>query len=331
MNLILFSDPHFTDNEIESYRWKIFEKLHTTGIEHDVDHIICLGDLTDRRDKFSSLLVNRLIEEFSYIQTCLDCRIDVLSGNHDKPINGPYYWKFLDKLDINYITKPTFENNIWLLPFSSNPKQDWKELNFTNAKALMMHQTGQGATVEGGRELISHDLPIFPRGLPIYSGDVHRSQQINGITYIGTPHPVRFSETWLNSMLVIKNDDFPHPIEIPLNYIKRAILDIKNSSELEKLAFSSGDQVRIRYTLLPKELTAWPSEQDKIKAWASKNSVLIASIEAVLVGEGVQANTEEQAQQLETLRPDEVVKKFGEDEKLDKTTVEMGVQLIKSV
>ena len=330
-NWLLWTDSHFSDNPLEEYRWKVFEYLLSTTLKYDVTEIINLGDAVDRKDKHSSVLVNRLIDEFSFLQVNSKAEIKILRGNHDTPINGPPFWKFLDKLGIRYITKPELYKNVWLLPFSSNPKEEWKELNFGSSLCILMHQTGQGATIEGGRELISHDLPIFPREIPIMSGDVHRPQFANGINYLGSCHPVRFSETWLNRMLVVKDDDFAHPIEIPLNYIKRAILDIKNSSELEKLAFSSGDQVRVRYALSSKELSCWPEEQKKIKKWADDKGILIASTEAILVGEGIQASTTEEIQQLETMRPDEVVKKFSEDEKLDPNVVEMGIQLIRSV
>lgn len=328
---LLFTDPHFSENELEEYRWKIFNYLLVSALEYKVTEIVCLGDLTDKRDRFSSKLVNRMIDEFSNLQVNTKSSITVLSGNHDRPLNGPYYWKFLDKLGIRYITRPELYKNIWLLPFSLNPREEWKDLDLTNSLAIFMHQTGQGATIEGGRELVSHDLPVFPRNSVLVSGDVHKSQIASRIIYIGTPHPVRFSETWLNRMLVIKDDDFTHPIDIPLNYIKRAIIEIKNSNELEKLEFRPGDQIRVRYAISSKELSAWPDEQSKIQAWAKEKGILIASTEAVLVGEGVQANTADQIQQLETMKPEEVVKKFGEDEKLDPVVIEMGVQLIRSV
>lgn len=331
-NWLLWTDPHFTDNEIEAYRWNIFPIIRSTIEKYQITHVICLGDLTDRKDKFSSVLVNKLIEEFSYTQAYYGVFMAVLSGNHDKPVNGPYYWKFLDKLGIHYITQPEqLASGVWLLPFTSRAKEEWKDLNLELAKAIMMHQTGQGATVEGGRELTSHALPALPKGVPVFSGDVHRGQTVNGITYIGVPHPVKFSETWGNRILVIKDDDFKNPIDIPLNYTKRAILDIKNSNELEKLDFKADDQVRIRYALNPTELTNWPAEQEKIKKWAEEKQLYIASIEAVLIGDGVNVSSTEQQRALETMKPEEIVAEFSLSEKLDNLTSVMGIELIKSV
>jgi len=331
MNLLLWTDSHFSDNSLEEYRWKIFDKLLSTSLEYNITDIINLGDAVDRKDKHSSVLVNRLIDEFSYLQVHSKAEIQILRGNHDTPLNGPPFWKFLDKLGIKYITTPTLYNGIWLLPFSSNPKQDWKDLDLASANCLMMHQTGKGVTVEGGRELISHDLPELPKDVPAISGDVHRGQQINGIVYIGTPHPVRFSETWSNRMLVIKNDDFKNPIEIPLTYAKRAILDIKNSKDLEKLELGNESQVRVRYSLNASELTNWPEEQNKIQAWAKEKGVFIASTEAILIGEGVQASTTEEHHTLETMKPEEIVQEFAAGEKLDQVTTEMGLEIVKSV
>ena len=328
---MLWTDPHFSENEIESYRWKIFEHLLDNALKYNVTEIVCLGDLTDKRDRFSSILVNRMVDEFSYLQVNTKADVTVLSGNHDRPINGPYYWKFLDKLGIQYITQPELYKNVWLLPFSDNPKRDWKGLDLEASIAIFMHQTGQGATVEGGRELSSHNLPILPQNVISISGDVHRQQAINGIIYIGTPHPVRFSETWSNRMLIIKDNNFKNPIEIPLTYARRAILDIKNSSELEKLDYGSESQVRIRYLLSSSELTKWPEEEAKIVQWGKERGVHIASTEAVLLGEGVKASTQEGAQQLEMLKPDEIIREFATAEKLDEITTTMGLELLKMV
>jgi DNA repair exonuclease SbcCD nuclease subunit len=327
---LLFSDTHFVDTSQESYRWDVFSHLKELALKYHVNQIVHLGDVVDRKDKHSSVLVNRLIEEFGNLQIQTKTEIKILSGNHDKPLNGPYYWQFLSKLGIEYIIEPKLYDGIWFLPFSPNPIHDWKNLDL-NKKAIFMHQTGKGVKVENDREIDSDNLPEFPKGIPVIAGDVHRHQTINGITYIGTPHPIRFSETWRNRVMVIENDDFHHPIEIWLPSIKRAILDISNSKELDSLPYKENDQVRIRYSLTANQLTDWPLEQKAIQEWGQKNKVLIASIEAVLVGDGVKANTTEQQESIETLKPEEVVRLFGESEKLDDVTTNLGLEILRNV
>ena len=106
---------------------------------------------------------------------------------------------------------------------------------------------------------------------------------------------------------------------------------IKNSKDLEKLQFTSGDQVRVRYTLSSTELTTWPEEQEKIKKWAAEKGVLIASTEAVLVGDGIHANSSEDAHALELMKPDEIVREFTLSEKLSEDVIQVGLEIVKSV
>lgn len=331
-NFLLFSDPHFTANPIEEYRWSVFAKLLMAAETFQISDIVCLGDVVDSKDRHSSVLVNKLIEEFSYLQSHSRANIIILSGNHEKPLNGPYYWQFLDKLGIRYITKPEIYKDIWLLPFSSQPIEDWKELNLASAKAIFMHQTGQGATVENERELISNNLPIFPRGVAVFSGDVHRPQTVGGITYIGAPHPVRFGETWDNRAITVINNDFKNFKSLALNSIKKDVLDIRSASDLDYLKdYAEGDQVKIRYHMTGKQLTSWPDEQARVKAWAVSRKVYIASIENILVGDGVKVNSNTEAMAMEMMTPAEIITSFGKDEKLSKDVIEMGIQLVKAV
>jgi DNA repair exonuclease SbcCD nuclease subunit len=323
---LIFSDPHLTDVEIENYRWDMFNSLREIAIQYKITDIVCAGDLVDRKDRHSATLVNRLIEEFSYLEIATKAVIKIIAGNHDKPLNGPYYWQFLSKLGIEYVIEPTLYEDVWHLPFSPNPVDDWKDLDL-NKKAIFMHQTGQGATVEGNRELVSHNLPTFPKGLSVFSGDVHRPQIANDIVYIGTPHPVRFSETWDNYVVLIQNNNFKNYKQIQLPSIKRAILDLTYPLNLGVLDFKEGDQIRVRYALSAKQLTDWPTEQEKIKIWAENKGIFIASTEAVLIGDGVTAESQEK---IELMKPDEVIRMFAQDEKLDNLTTQTGISILKS-
>lgn len=330
-NFLLFTDPHFTDNEIESYRWNIFKTLKEVALKNKVTNIICLGDLVDRKDRHSAKLVNMLVEECSDLCHETHCSLDILSGNHDKPLNGPYFWKFLNNLDsVNYIREPEFKDGNWLLPFSPNPIKDWQSLDLKRANAIFIHQTLAGAIVDGDRVISSspHPMPELPN-IPVYSGDVHRPQDLGKVTYIGVPHPIRFSESWDNRVIVVRNDNFKNPENIWLDTTRRAIIDIKDSSELLTLDYGQGDQLRIRYQLKPQELTKWPAEEEAIRVWAEKNKIHIASLESTLIGDGLVVESQEEATALEIMPPEDVVKLFGEEQKLGQVTIDMGLELVK--
>lgn len=328
MNALLVTDTHWTDSTLDEYRWTVFEHLRRICSENKITDIIHLGDCVDRKDRHSSILVNRIIEEFSYLQSMTGAEIKVLSGNHDKPLTGPYFWKFLDKLGIAYIVEPLLYKDVWFLPFSPNPVEDWSELDLKAASTICMHQTGQNAIVERDRVLISHNLPSFPEGVKVYSGDVHRPQDAGGVTYVGTPHPIKFSENWPNRVITL---DSREAVSHWLPSIKRAILDISSSKELAKQVYKKGDQLRIRYALKGDQLVSWPYEQEAIRQWAQENELHIASIEAVLAGDSVSKETSEKIQTFQIMKPEEVVKQFGEDENLNEAVITMGIDLLRTV
>src|ERR1051326_3531567 len=160
MNYLLTTDLHLTDNPNDSYRWQIFDTLKEVAKKHKVTKIDMLGDCWDRKDKHSAKLVNKTVDCFQGLLSETKAEISVLSGNHDQPLSGPYYWEFLDDLGIEYITKPTIDS-VYYLPFSANPIEDWKALDLTKASAIFMHQTIAGALVDGGRT-----IPTTPHPLP---------------------------------------------------------------------------------------------------------------------------------------------------------------------
>src|ERR1035441_7279011 len=104
MRLLIFSDPHLTDNPLEEYRWTFLEqKLPALIAEHRIDTVWCLGDVVDRKDRHSGELVNRLVSAVLALQTPLN----ILMGNHDGPnADNPAYWSFLSTLpNVKYITE----------------------------------------------------------------------------------------------------------------------------------------------------------------------------------------------------------------------------------
>src|SRR6266851_480171 len=109
MKLLLCSDTHFTDRDQDAYRWKVFDFLRGTANAEECEALFILGDLTDKRDNHSSLLINQLIGEFDLTLRNSPIKlITVLSGNHDKPFGGPAYFDFLSVLDnrVEYVSKP---------------------------------------------------------------------------------------------------------------------------------------------------------------------------------------------------------------------------------
>lgn len=350
MNILLTADLHLDDNQLNDYRWDIFEILEKEAQKHNIGLIGILGDTLDRKDRHSGKLVNKFVSALKKLQKTAQVFIVILSGNHDAPLKGVYFWEFLNDYDrISYITKPkmyTYKTKdraryIQLLPFSSNPEVEWKDssvdLDLFIADAIFMHQPVEGALIDEKRKLEkAPPIPALP-DVPIFSGDIHHQQALtinhkehsNTVNYIGVPHPVHFNETWKNRIILIKDDDFRNFKEIWIEGTRRAIVEIDNSSELEKLTYKEGDQLRIRYKLTGQNLTNWSTEEQKIRQWAQDRSIHLASLEATIVGEGLKATTSEEISQLEIMSPEQVIQKFCKDEGLSEEIQNIGVQLLK--
>jgi DNA repair exonuclease SbcCD nuclease subunit len=331
-NILLSADWHLTDNDIEKYRWNVFDVLIKTSIENQVNTIILSGDIFDRRDKHPGTLINSFINAILDIKQKINAEILILAGNHDTPLKNTYYWSFLNSIGIKYIWNPELFNDVYLLPFSPNPVEDWKELDFNNVKAIIMHQTIAGAVVDGDRVITDapHPMPKLP-DIPIYSGDIHRPQFIQGVTYIGVPHPTRFSEDWPNRFLLINDVDWSTYKEIPIESIRRCVLEISNAAVLNQTEFKKGDQLRIKFKLTNRGLALWPTEEQAIREWAKQKEVTIVSIEAILVDNidtSIPTSNAEIDAGVELMPADQIIRTFGEEESLSQEIIDFGIKLV---
>ena len=324
---IIFTDPHFTDNPLDEYRWQIFDFIKPLIITEDVQDVYCLGDLSDRKDRHSSILVNKLVEKLHSWLEIPFLKVTIISGNHDAPLNGPHFWQFFNYTDLKYIIKPELDHNkIWLLPFHANPVDEWKSIVWSEGKAAFMHQTLPGVLIEGDRVLEKGtELPKFPSNFPLYSGDVHRPQKFGWVTYVGTPHPIKFSETWNNRILILdlkKGLDEYREVWVPS--IKRAILDLNPTVDLNRFDYKQGDQVKIRYYMQGDNLALWPAEEDRIRTWAQQKGIHIASIEPILQATSIKEEILNNQVNLEQMLLD-----FCTKEKLGKEVQQIGLEFLK--
>ena len=153
--MIITADPHETDQPNDEYRWAIFDELHEFARATNDKHIVILGDLTDRKDRHSAALVNRLIEYLVDL-TSDGTEVDILKGNHDTPINpaATPYWSFLSTFPrIRFHTRPAYKDGVFYLPYESAPATAWHGLDFDHCHVVLMHQTVYRAKAMNGKEL----------------------------------------------------------------------------------------------------------------------------------------------------------------------------------
>jgi hypothetical protein len=322
MSYLCATDIHLDDKPENSYRWDIFKRLKEHLVS-DTSKIFLLGDVPDRKDRFSSVFVNRFMAELRELSGLAP--VVMLQGNHDRPLKGPSFFEFInDTLEnVQYITKPTAQGNLMLLPFSPNPTEDWAGIDFAKYKAVFMHQTVTGAIAENGMEMRGMKLPLIPKGVKIFSGDVHVQQQTASVVYIGSCHPVKFGDSYKSRMLVLNEKTFEIVEEIPLTPMGKTVAGISSLAELKKLKIKEGDQVRIVYSLDHAGIAEWGKTEAEIAAWAKDKGVTIHGVEAVLPIPKMSADTPID------LTPDQTLQEFSIHEQISKDLLDVGFKLLK--
>jgi hypothetical protein len=320
--MIITADWHLDDNPANEYRWQVFKDLHRVCQARCDPHVAILGDLCDRKDKHSSKLVNRLIQEFSGFD---GFHFNIIMGNHDAPINGTPFWQILNYLDgdINFhtIAGDSYDGALFL-PFTPNPIEAWKGIDFKKYRAVFLHQPIKGARVGGHALDDGAPMPIFPRGVKVYAGDVHYPQRIGQVTYVGAPHRVRFGDEHECRMLAL-GLDYSIIEEIKLDSPCKSAISITGLADLDSMPYAKEDMLRVQYTIDAKSIESWPVELAAIKAWAAARGVRLDGVTAVV--ENLRAAVAIPSFDTE---PRLVLQAFGLQEGLDKGLMEMGLKLL---
>lgn len=323
---ILSGDWHLDSNPQNEYRWEIFEKIK--GILKPTDkEIFILGDLVDKPNYYPATFVNRLITEL----LGLELPVTILRGNHDTNVRGPAYWEFLSEINnIFYINEPEQRRvhpglgYLWLMPFAPNPVDDWAHLDFTGAKALFLHLTYPGAIAENGQPMIGTKLPDLPPDAKLYSGDIHMPQKIKNFIHVGAPHPVKFGDDYLCRLLRL-DSDFDIADEIVLSGVHKLMIDITSISQLKDIQTQAGDQIKIRYNLLPNEVENWHEKETAIAAWAEKNGVNIVGRPEIII------NTKPLVGGAIDVEPETIIQEFAVEEGISLPMISLGLELLKEV
>jgi Calcineurin-like phosphoesterase len=283
--VLLASDFHLDDKPENAYRWRVFDSLAANSD----GEILILGDLADRADRHSAVLVNYLISCLTDL-TEQGHRLHILCGNHDLPVKGEPYWTFLNKLPkISFYSQPTAVGNRLFLPYSHNPRAEWEGIPFDLYTGIFMHQTVDGADAGHGMTLSNPNM-IELSGIKgrIYSGDIHIPQVVGKVVYVGAPCPIKFGDGYRCRMLLIDDEDYRLMRDITLRRIKKRVIELADSRQLDGISLGAGDQARIKFVLPADRVSDWPVEQATIAAWAKEKGVHLASVELILEGQPVQ-------------------------------------------
>lgn len=333
-NKIRISDLHLNESAKDEYMWKIFPWLYEQVEMHDVGQIDILGDVTERKDRHPSSVVNR-------VTACLDklvdmrCNVRILKGNHDYVDADNPFFGFIDKhTGITYIKEPWDDNptsilsNLYL-PHSPNPDKDWADVNFKECKTIFMHQGVEGCVYANQHESL-HGIPktfFEDRGFKgkVYSGDIHVPQSVTDrIEYVGAPYSVRFGDHYRGRVLL---DTGKKVTSLYPDFLIKWSLEICDVSDLEEYDICIGDRIKVRVMLDRVDVHRYKDMPLQIKEFCEKKEAEFLGVTAKIIGEEQIKKSNKKRKRKDESDID-ILHRFGTSEKLTDEQKDMGVEII---
>lgn len=304
--IIITADIHLTNQPEHEYRWGVFNNLGKHLERSDVKAAFILGDLVDVKDRHPAIFVNRVVEAIATLAE--EKLVYVLMGNHDYIDSACPFFRFLDEIEnVRYIRKPAIIAikgcEILMLPHGLKwaPGASWRE-KFQLAKPwdlICAHETFNGSVASNGQVLEGKSLGLVSKqataGAPVVSGDIHVPQKIGNVTYVGSPHPVAFGDSFEPSLLLwdLKKGSGER---IKRSCIRRSVLEFRSGPDeievVNDIGVEQGDHVKIRYFGKSADLPAWPQIKEDLRTTLEDAGATVFDVEFVLEDDpGVQPST----------------------------------------
>ena len=225
--------------------------------------LTCWVTLPDQKDKHSSKLVNRLVDEFKQLKP----PVFVLEGNHDYIDQDNPFFRFLSCIEgVHFILKPT-EPVPGLFKITHRPTQ--AEFDASCAQipkkpmALLVHQTFAGSIAETGGALAGLSTSPIESLRPdvCWAGDVHKPQRVGPVTYVGAPYHVRFGDNFTPRVVLT---DWSTKKNLFFDCPRKWSITVQGPEQIEGLAdVQAGDQIKLCVELTREELVEWVTVKAK--------------------------------------------------------------------
>jgi len=330
---ILSADLHLTDHPRDADRWNLFPWLRDQIKKHKVTEVIVCGDLTDSKDRHSSVLVNRFVDEFASLARM--CNVYLIRGNHDYISEEYPFFMFMRLLagwsstdtGLDFVREP-FEiksMNALALPNTKNIK-DWDGIDWNEYDYIFTHQTYDGCIAENGQVLNGGLPPSIFKGYKgrVYSGDIHVPQDIGrNITYIGAPYRIKFGDSYTPRLVLLKNGKATN-LYFPAK--AKELIVARNLHDVEKSDFVMGSQVKVRVRMKRSEYPDWPLLKRNIKTLAQERGWELYGPE--LVPMKVKPSTQEPEATDTKVAPEEELRDYARRKKLDKNMIKHGLAFL---
>jgi DNA repair exonuclease SbcCD nuclease subunit len=200
--IALIADSHFgirNDSPVFHDYFRVSMKWFIDYIEKEnIQHVVHLGDLFDRRKYLSYLTSAVCRESFLLPLNGMNISTHIISGNHDHYYTNTYEVNSLDEVvgnrynNIKIYNTPqtiTIDNlDILLIPWinQANREETINEIQNTKAQIVMGHlelngfQMYRGVSSDHGEEIKTYDKFDL-----VFSGHYHHKSSVGNIHYIG--------------------------------------------------------------------------------------------------------------------------------------------------
>lgn len=210
MKIALITDTHWGARNDSQYFLDYFTKFHDEVFfpyleENNIDTVIHLGDIVDRRKYINYVTLRRLKDKF--INVCVDKGIDlhVIVGNHDVPYKNSNDINSMNELfnqhDVMFYDRPstqTFDGcDILFMPWINNSNYPGavEAMKQTSATIMMGHLEISGMLMmRGMTNEHGMSMDMFKKFEMVMSGHFHHRNYNENIYYLGCPYEITWSD-----------------------------------------------------------------------------------------------------------------------------------------
>lgn len=277
MKRIVTADIHISKTPIDAYRLVFLkETLPALLDKYKVEQLIVGGDLTQDKDGHPASLVNELVGAFIHLSS--KCEVIILQGNHDFQSKEHPFFQFLSYFkNIFWISGPMQKDGCLYLPHTRDYKQDWAGIDFKGHDFIFAHNTFEGTKVNG-QSLSGIPTNIFPNDSVVLSGDIHEPQQVDVVTYIGSPFLCSFGDDYKPRVLFL---DGLKAKSIRVGGQQKRLLNLDwVAGGMAKLAQSANenDIVKIQVHTNMEHVAKWADIRQEVEQWAIQNKFVLNSV-----------------------------------------------------
>jgi DNA repair exonuclease SbcCD nuclease subunit len=208
--IFLLSDLHFgvRANSIEwlNNQESFFRNFYIPYLKENVkegDILFILGDWFDNRQLLDILVMNTSIDIIIDLSEILP--VYFLTGNHDiykkydTDVNSIVAFRYIPNVTI--YEKPTIISNgtstILILPWIGNKEMEENYVRANKSQYIFTHANISGFKYDNGKDiksLYATDFSKFKNIKKLFSGHIHKRQEIGNLIYIGSPYHTKRSD-----------------------------------------------------------------------------------------------------------------------------------------